>query len=79
VIRTTDTHHIDEGEAAMDLVSRLDLVDALVRDRQRNSDAAIQRHAALAAGRTRRQPSLTDRLMVVLGSNTSPSRIASAL
>jgi hypothetical protein len=63
----------------MDLVSRLDLVDALVRDRQRDSDAAIRRHAALAAGRTRRQPSLTDRLTVVLGGSTSPSRIASAL
>ena len=62
----------------MDLVSRLDLVDALVRDRQRDSDAAIQRHTALASGRTRRQRSLTDRLTVVLGSNTSPSRIASA-
>jgi DNA-binding transcriptional regulator LsrR (DeoR family) len=66
-----------EGETAMDLVSRLDLVDALVRDRQRDSDAAIQRHIALASGRTRRR-SLTDRLTVVLGSTTSPSRIASA-
>jgi DNA-binding transcriptional regulator LsrR (DeoR family) len=79
VIRTTDNHHTDEGERSMDLVSRLDLVDALVRDRQRDSDAAIRRHAALAAGRTRRQPSLTDRLTVVLGGSTSPSRIASAL
>jgi hypothetical protein len=61
----------------MDLVSRLDLVDALVRDRQRDSDAAFERHAALAAGRTRRH-SLTDRLTVVFGSTTSPSRIASA-
>jgi hypothetical protein len=62
----------------MDLVSRLDLVDALVRDRQRASDAAIQRHTTLASGRTRRQRSLTDRLTVVLGSTTSPGRIASA-
>ncbi len=62
----------------MDLVSRLDLVDALVRDRQRDSDAAMKRHTALAAGRTRRRPSLTDRLTVVFGTTTSPSRIASA-
>jgi hypothetical protein len=77
VMRTTDSHHDDEGAAAMDLVSRLDLVDALVRDRQRESDAAVQRHAALAAGRTRRR-SLIDRLTVVFGSTTLPSRIASA-
>lgn len=62
----------------MDLVSRLELVDALVRDRQRDSDTAIQRHAALASSRTRRQRSLTDRLTVVLGSTTSPNRMASA-
>jgi hypothetical protein len=62
----------------MDLVSRLDLVDALVRDRQRDLDAAIQRHAALASRRTRRRRSLTDRLTVVLGGSTSPSRITSA-
>jgi len=78
VMTATNNHHKDEGEAAMDLVSRLDLVDALVRDRQRDSDAAIQRHAALASGRTRRQRSLTDRLTIVLGGTTSPSRIASA-
>jgi len=62
----------------MDLVARLDLVDALVRDRQRDYDAAVQRRAALASSRTRRQPSLIDRLTVVLGGNTAPSRIASA-
>src|SRR6266566_7966328 len=76
MFRTPDNQTRDgEGETAMDLVSRLDLVDALVRDRQRDSDAAIQRHTALASGRTGRQRSLTDRLTVVLGSNTSPSRI----
>jgi hypothetical protein len=62
----------------MDLVARLDLVDALVRDRQRAYDAAVQRRAALASSRTRRQRSLTDRLTVVLGGSTAPSRIASA-
>jgi hypothetical protein len=75
--RSTNHRRNGEGEAAMDLVSRLDLVDALVRDRQRASDAAIQRHTALASHRTGRSRSLTDRLTVVLGGNTSPSRIAS--
>jgi hypothetical protein len=79
MFRTTNNQTREgEGESAMDLVSRLDLVDTLVRDRQRDSDAAILRHAALASGRTRRQRSLTDRLTVVFGSTTSPSRIASA-
>jgi hypothetical protein len=74
---TTSIHRNGEGEP-MDLVSRLDLVDALVRDRQRESDVAIQRHTALESRQTRRSPSLTDRLTVVLGGTTSPSRIASA-
>jgi hypothetical protein len=74
---STNKRRQNGGAPTMDLVSRLDLVDAIVRDRQRDSAAATQRRAALAgrpsAGRRR---SLSDRLTIVLGGSTSPNRIA---
>ncbi len=62
----------------MDLVSRLDLVEAIIRDRERDAAAEMQLRAALASRSTSRRRSLADRLTVVLGGSTSPSRIASA-
>ena len=57
----------------MDLVSRLDLVDAIARDRQRELVNASRRRAAqesrqAAGGRI----SLADRLTVVFGTSSLP-------
>lgn len=62
----------------MDLVSRLDLVDAIIRDRERDAAAEVQLRAALASRPTSQRRSLADRLTVVLGGSTSPSRIGSS-
>jgi len=75
--RTTNQHRHGEGATAMDLVSRLDLVEAIIRDRERDAAAEMQLRAALASRSTSRRRSLADRLTVVLGGSTSPSRIAS--
>jgi hypothetical protein len=68
--------HQGGGESTMDLVSRLDLVDAIVRDRQHDSDAAMERRALLASRSTNRRRSLADRLTIVLGGSTSAREIA---
>jgi hypothetical protein len=62
------------GENTMDLVSRLDLVDAIARDRQRELANASHRRAAqesrqAASPRT----SLVDRLTVVFGASSLPT------
>ena len=58
----------------MDLVSRLDLVDAIARDRQRELANATHRRAAQESRQAAsRRISLADRLTVVFGTSSVPT------